>query len=183
VLKRASGRGVVFLPAAALLVHQLRYWLTYGAQASNELSGTGHGYLDNAVPWIVMVTAAGVGTFAVRRRVGARRSFVERWLGAAVLLLALFTVQETLEGLFATGHPGGFAAVFGHGGWWAVPVVLVVAFLLALLLRVADALARTADAPPARRGAVLLFAPVAVASLRTHPLATAAAGRAPPVLQ
>jgi len=180
VRARLSGRGVVFLPAAALLVHQLRYWLSYGAQASNQLSGTGHGYLDSAVPWIVMLTAAGVGTFAVRRRVGAQRSFTERWLGTAVLLLVLFTVQETLEGFFATGHPGGAGAVFGHGGWWAIPVALLVSFLLALLLRVADALARTPAAPPARRGAVLLFAPVAVTPLRARPLATAAAGRAPP---
>jgi hypothetical protein len=162
------------------LVHQLRYWLTYGSQASNELSGTGHAYLGEAVPWIVMLTAAGVATFAARRRPGAQRPFAERWLGSAVLLLALFALQETLEGLFASGHPGGFSAVFGHGGWWAIPVALVVAFLLALLLRVADALARTSDAPPVARGAALLFVPVVVAPLRARPLATAAAGRAPP---
>lgn len=180
--RQASGRGIVLLPAAALLVHQLRYWLTYGSQASNELSGTGHAYLGEAVPWIVMLTAAGVATFAARRRPGAQRPFAERWLGSAVLLVALYTLQETLEGLFASGHPAGFAGVFGHGGWWAVPVAVVVAFLLALLLRVADALARTTVAPPVTRGAALLFAPVAVACLRARPLATAAAGRAPPRL-
>lgn len=177
---RISGRGIVFLPAAAVLVHQLRYWLSYGSQASNQLSGTGHAYLDSAVPWIVMLTAAGVGIFAVRRRVGAHRSFVARWLGAAAFLVVLFTVQEALEGIFSTGHPGGFGGVYGHGGWWAIPVAVVVAFLLALVLRVADALARDPLAPPSTRGARLLLAPVAVEPLRARPLATAAAGRAPP---
>ena len=178
--RQASGRGIVLLPAAALLVHQLRYSLTYGAQANNELAETGHAYLGTAVPWIVMLTAAGVGSFAIRRRVGAQRSFVQRWLGTSLALIVLFTVQESLEGLLASGHPGGFSGVFGHGGWWAIPVALAVGLLLALLLRVADALARTSVAPPVVRGARLLFARAAVASLRARPLATAAAGRAPP---
>ncbi len=178
--RQASGRGVVFLPAAALLVHQLRYSLTYGAQASNELADTGHAYLGTAVPWIVMLTAAGVGTFAVRRRVGEHRSLVERWLGASAALVVLFALQETLEGLFATGHPGGFAGVFGHGGWWAIPVALVVGLVLALVLRVADALARRADAPPVVQGLVDALLPAIVDPLRARPLATSAAGRAPP---
>ena len=182
MLKRTSGRGVVFLPAAALLVHQLRYSLTYGAQASNELADTGHAYLSAAVPWIVMLTAAVAATFAVRRRVGAHRSLVERWLGASAALVVFFVLQETLEGIFATGHPGGFSGVFGHGGWWAIPVALVVGLALALLLRVADALARPAVARPVYRGATPSFFPVAVAPLRVRPLATAAAGRAPPRL-
>lgn len=181
--RQASGRGIVLLPAAALLVHQLRYWLTYGAQASNELSGTGHAYLGEAVPWIVMLTAARLATFAVRRNAGAERPFVERWLGSAALLLGLYVVQETLEGLFASGHPAGLAGVFGHGGWWAVPLAVAVAFLLALLLRVADAIARSSVAPPVTRGGALLFAPVVVAPVRARPLATAAAGRAPPLLR
>jgi hypothetical protein len=71
--KHASGRGVALLPAAALLVHQLRYSLTYGAQASNQLADTGHAYLGTAVPWVVMLTAAGVASFAVRRRAAAQR--------------------------------------------------------------------------------------------------------------
>lgn len=168
------------LPAAALLVHQLRYWVTYGGQASNELSATGHAYLAAAVPWVVMLAAAGVATFAVRRRVGAQRSLVERWLGASAVLAVLFTVQETLEGLFATGHPGGLDGVFGHGGWWAIPIALAVGLLLALALRVADRIARASTQPPALRTVALLLVPDAVGPLRARPLATSAAGRAPP---
>lgn len=178
--RRASGRGIALLPAAALLVHQLRYSLTYGAQASNALADTGHAYLGVAVPWIVMLTAAGVAIFAVRRRVAAQRSLAERWAGATVTLLTLYVLQETLEGFFATGHPGGIAGVFGNGGWWAIPLAIVVGLALALVLRVADALARTTAAPPVPRGASLLLFPDAVGRLRARPLATAAAGRAPP---
>lgn len=169
----------MLLPAAALLVHQLRYSLTYGGQASNELAGTGHAYLGTAVPWVVMLTALGVGVFAARRRVGAQRSLAQRWAGAFLALVVLFALQETLEGLFATGHPGGFAGVFGHGGWWALPVAAVVALVLALLLRVADVLARAPRAPVSRTVAAI-WIPDAIVPLRARPLATAAAGRAPP---
>jgi hypothetical protein len=169
----------MLLPAAALLVHQLRYSLTYGGQASNELAGTGHAYLGTAVPWVVMLTAAGVGVFAVRRRIGAQRSLVQRWAGAFLALVLLFVLQETLEGLFATGHPGGLAGVFGHGGWWALPVAAAVALVLALLLRVADVLARAGEDSPARPSAPIGI-PGTVVPLRARPLATAAAGRAPP---
>jgi hypothetical protein len=178
--KHASGRGVALLPAAALLVHQLRYSLTYGSQASNQLADTGHAYLGTAVPWIVMLTAAAVASFAVRRRAAAHRSLAERWAGATITLLTLYVLQETLEGLFATGHPGGIVGVFGNGGWWAVPLALVVGLALALVLRVADALARPKTAPPLLRGVSLLLFPDAVGPLRASPLATAAAGRAPP---
>ena len=180
--RQASGRGVVFLPAAVLLVHQLCYSLTYGAQASNELADTGHAYLGTTVPWIVMLTAAGVGTFAVRRRVGAHRSFVERWLGATLALVVLFAAQETLEGLFATGHPGGFAGVFGHGGGGAIPMGVVVGLALGLLLPVADAWARAVEAPPTVPGLRPALVPPRVQQLRARPLATSAAGRAPPPL-
>jgi hypothetical protein len=178
--RQASGRGIVLLPAAALVVHQLRYSLSYGSQAGNELADTGHAYLATAVPWIVMLTAAGLASFAVRRRVAAQRSLVERWAGASGALLVLFVLQETLEGLFATGHPGGFSGVFGHGGWWAIPLVVVVGLLLAFVLRVADRLTRATSRPPVLRGVLSLLFPDALGPLRARPLATAAAGRAPP---
>ena len=94
----------------------------------------------------------------------------------------LFVLQETLEGLFATGHPGGAAGVFGHGGWWAIPLALAVGLLLALVLRVADRFARATSRPPVLRGVATLLFPDAVGPLRARPLATAAAGRAPPRL-
>ena len=42
------------------------------------------------------------------------------WAATSLSLYGIFVVQESLEGLFASGHPGGLDAVVGHGGWWAM---------------------------------------------------------------
>ena len=41
------------------------------------------------------------------------------------------SAQEFLEGLFATGHPGGLAGIFGYGGWWSIPAAVCVGLVLA----------------------------------------------------
>jgi hypothetical protein len=64
---------------------------------------------------------------------GRRRSFLVAWAICSAALVLIFACQETLEGIFATGHPGGFAAVFGDGGWWAVPVDGGVGVILAFV--------------------------------------------------
>ena len=43
----------------------------------------------------------------------------------------MYTTQEFLEGLFATGHPAGLAGIFGYGGWWSIPAALAVGLVLA----------------------------------------------------
>jgi hypothetical protein len=186
--RQASGRGLVLLPAAALLVHQLRYWLTYGSAASNELADQGHAYLGTVAPWVVMMTAGGFGLFVARllrgRAVLQRpRSFAELWGGTAVLLVLIYALQESLEGLLAYGHPGGFAGVFGHGGWWAVPAAVAIAFGVALLLRVGESLVRLVSrARTLPRASTLVRPPAGDVFVRVRPLASAAAGRAPPRL-
>jgi hypothetical protein len=187
-------RGAALLPAAALLVHQLRYLLAYGPQSGHALGEQGHSYLTSLAPWIALVAAIGIGGLLGRvarawRGGAPLRSHpagtLTLWVLASAALIALYTGQELLEGLFATGHPGGIAGVLGDGGWWAIPVAHMLALGLALLLRGTDALteliaARRAkvvrraprnDAPRARRTLGRLIAP----------LASAAAGRAPPV--
>ena len=42
--------------------------------------------------------------------------------------------QEWLEGIFASGHPGGLAGIFGHGGWWAVVLSALAALGVAAVL-------------------------------------------------
>lgn len=185
--RQASGRGVVLLPAAALLVHQLRYWLTYGSSASSQLADQGHAYLGAAVPWLVIVTAAGLAAFVTRLARSAdspRRRFGSVWGTTSAGLLAIYVLQELLEGLFATGHPGGLAGVFGHGGWWSVPAAVAVAFVMACLLRVTETLVRlVARRRPARvRTTSAVLRPRAGTRPRLSPLASAAAGRAPPLL-
>jgi hypothetical protein len=189
--KQASGRGLVLLPASALLVHQLRYLLTYGSATDNQLAAQGHAYLGSTVPWLVMLTAAGFGLFLARlaraRRDGADavpgRSFRTVWLSTSAGLVAIYAMQEALEALFATGHPGGLAGIFGHGGWWAVPAALAVGFGIACLLRVGSSLARlAARRPGAPHVRSLSPSPRITLLPRRRPLAAAAAGRAPPYL-
>jgi hypothetical protein len=134
---------IALLPPAAFAVHQLRYELAYGSQASVELRETGHSYLHSVVPWLVALLALAAGGFLLRasqaftRRLAPRAlpvSFAGLWAVCVLALIGIFAGQETLEGIFATGHPGGWAAVFGDGGWWAVPVAGCVGLVLATVL-------------------------------------------------
>ena len=128
------------MPAGAFAVHQLRYWLAYGNRAGAELAAQGHSYLHSVVPWIVLLIALAVGAFllALGRALSGggslpryTLSFAALWLLCAACLVAVYTTQEFLEGLFATGHPGGLAGIFGYGGWWSIPAALAVGLVLA----------------------------------------------------
>lgn len=177
----------MLLPAGAFVVHQLRYSLAYGPQAGTQLSNQGHAYLGSLVPWLVLATAGALGIklaqIAAARRARVVPPFVIVWATSAVALVAIYAAQEALEGVLAQGHPGGVAGVFGHGGWWSLPVAVVVALGIAVLVRVGAALenavvrrARVTLAPEARSlrpRTLLLVAP--------RPLALLAAGRAPPL--
>lgn len=141
-LRRRVGAAAL-LPPAALAVHQLRYLAAYGNGTGAELQHTGHSYLHSVVPWIVLLLALAAGGFlrslgrAMSGRTSLARyttSFAWLWLACAVCLIAIFACQETLEGLFATGHPGGLAGVFGYGGWWSIPAALCVGLVLAACL-------------------------------------------------
>lgn len=188
-------RGIALVPAAGMLVHQLRYFLAYGGGADGALSEQGHAYLSSLTPWIIFLCAAALGAFLGRLarawRLGepetrSTSSPVVVWLVAAAGLVTLYTGQELLEGLLAAGHPPGLIGVFGDGGWWAIPAALFVAGLLTLGLRGAGAAVRFVASrrvrsagsrrlPPSstRAPAVLLRPPLA-------PMAAAAPGRAPP---
>jgi len=183
------------MPAGAFAVHQLRYWLAYGNRAGVELAAQGHSYLHSVVPWIVLLIALAVGTFllALGRALGGggslpryTLSFAALWLVCAACLVAVYTTQEFLEGLFATGHPAGLAGIFGYGGWWSIPAALAVALVLAavfhsarrVLQEVAARQARrisVADRPPAEARSCLDVLLPAVA-----PLADGWSGRGPP---
>ncbi|MBS1871481.1 MAG: hypothetical protein JSS99_17660, partial [Actinobacteria bacterium] len=151
-------RGAALTPAAALLVHQLRYELAYGGAAPRALAEQGHAYLSSLTPWIVLLASfalgASLGALAQRWGRGTpaagapRAAGVRVWLLASAGLVAVFSGQELLEGCFAGGHAAGVAAVLGGGGWWALPAALLVGGLLTLALRagtvVEQALARLA---------------------------------------
>jgi hypothetical protein len=191
--RQASGRGLVLMPAAALLVHQLRYSLTYGSQASTELADQGHAYLGSLVPWIAMLIAVGLGCFVTRLARAAHRGrddaharpFLRLWATTAAGLVAIYTLQELLEGFLAVGHPPGLAGVFGHGGWWSLPAAALVALATVSLLRIGRSLVqlavRSRRAPRRRTITVTLRRPCFLLAAHRTPLAHAAAGRAPPV--
>ena len=133
------------VPVAACAVHQLRFWLAFGGRASAELTDTGHSYLHSVVPWIVLLVglAAGAVLWEFGRALSGQRMvsgrawpFVVLWLVCGLCLVAIYCAQESLEGLFAVGHPSGFAGIFGDGGWWAVPASVAVGLALAALFRV-----------------------------------------------
>ena len=128
------------LPPAAFAVHELRYLLAFGGGAAAELQRTGHSYLHSLVPWLVLALSLVVGGFlrALGRAFSGQRSaardtmsFVGLWLVCSVALVAIYVSQEFLEGLFATGHPGGLAGIFGYGGWWSIPAAVCVGLVLA----------------------------------------------------
>lgn len=184
------------MPAGAFAVHQLRYWLAYGSHAAAELQQQGHAYLHSAVPWIVALVAVALGSFlvALGRAFGGRRSLprytlsmVTLWLLCTAALVTIYVCQEFLEGLFATGHPGGLAGIFGYGGWWSIPAALAVGMVLTSAFhgarRVLEVVAERHTEPPAiapqrpqparAHRALLLHAPV--------PLIDGWSGRGPPV--
>ena len=55
------------------------------------------------------------------------------WALCSTALVAIYVSQEFLEGLFATGHPGGLAGIFAYGGWWSIPAAIAVGLVLAAL--------------------------------------------------
>jgi len=183
------------MPAGAFAVHQLRYWLTYGNRAGVVLAAQGHSYLHSAVPWIVLLTALPIGTFLLalgRALEGGGSlsrytlSFAALWLLCAFCLVAIYTAQEFLEGLFATGHPAGLGGIFGYGGWWAFPSAMAVGLVLAAVFHsarhVLHAIAgrHARRVPLARRPPVVGRARLDVLLPRLAPLADGWSGRGPP---
>ena len=131
---------MALMPPAAFAVHQLRYWLAFGGHAGLFLNRQGHLYLHSLAPWLAVAVAIAIGAFlqALGRAFGGQRSlsrytlsFTALWLICAAALVAIYTTQELLEGVLATGHPGGLVGVFGYGGWWSVPAALAVGLVLA----------------------------------------------------
>ncbi|HTG33007.1 MAG TPA: hypothetical protein VLB76_08755 [Thermoanaerobaculia bacterium] len=196
-------RGAALMPAAALLVHQLRYELAYRGDASRALGEQGHAYLSSLTPWLVLLAALALGASlgalvqrwaaggglraGSRADVGAPRFAGARiWLLATLGLFAIYAGQELLEGAFAAGHASGVAAVVGSGGWWALPAAFAVGGALALLLRggvvVAEVLDDLAPLRLTLRAALrtLRLRPASPELATAAPLARAAAGRAPP---
>jgi hypothetical protein len=172
--------------------------LAYGGRAGAELQQTGHSYLHSVVPWIVLSLALAVGRFlrALGRTVAGHTSLSSytvslagMWLACSAALLTIFICQETLEGVLATGHPDGFAGVFGSGGWWAIPVSACVGLVLAAWFHGArwvlrEVARRTAAArrPIAAPEPATVLAPGSVWRPAGVPVVAGWSGRGPPTV-
>jgi hypothetical protein len=196
--RRAIGQRVAraaVVPIAAFAVHQLRYLLAFGTGASAELQRQGHSYLHSVAPWLVLGLglAAGALLSSLGRALSGQTtlprygfSLLGLWLTCSVCLIAIYASQEFLEGLFATGHPGGLPGIFGYGGWWAIPAALCVGLVLAALLHGARWLLREVAArhahrlPTALARSVHPAPPVDALLPRVAPLALGWCGRGPP---
>jgi hypothetical protein len=173
--------------AGALAVHELRY-----ALVARDADAHAHAYLSWLGPFLCGVLVLAVAEFALRlagRRVEGQLPpaprFGSRWAAFAVLLVAIFAVQETIEMLWAHGSIDLQAAVIAHEGWLALPLAIVVGAAAAALLRGARALVarlgagrraarpRTVALPPRHRRGWLPPGDVLARNL---------AGRAPPRL-
>jgi hypothetical protein len=201
-MKRAERRSVVWglaqvglLPPAALAVHELRYILAYGGGAAVALQRQGHSYLHSLVPWIVLVCALILGGFlrALGRAFSGHTSparltlsFAGLWAACTACLVAIYAGQEFMEGLFAVGHPAGWAGVFGFGGWWSIPAAVCIGLVLAAVFHGARWVLE--EVAQHHTPALRVVAPRAARSLRPMlvpapkpaPLAGGWSGRGPP---
>ena len=180
---------------AAFAVHQLRYVLAFGSAAGVELQRQGHAYLHSLVPWVIVVLALAAGGFlrALGRAFSGQNSlprytlsFAALWIACAGCLLAIYAVQELLEGFVLTGHPAGLVGIFGYGGWWSIPAAWCVGLVLAAIFHgarwVLGEVARRSVAgrtSPQRRSTTPRPS-IAIVVRRPAPLAGGWSGRGPP---
>jgi len=186
-------RLVLLMPLAAWTVHQVRYLAAYGSGAPRQLADQGHAYLDLVMPVILVLASLAFGAFVLRfarawsregNQHSATGSTSRLWVTIAAGLVAIYTGQELLEGVLASGHAPGLAGVLGNGGWWALPAAVMVAGLLAFAVRGARVVEALLGRRVSRRRRIsvapMLPMPLSAALSPAAPLARRGAGRAPP---
>jgi hypothetical protein len=143
-------RLAALLALGAFALHQVRYLAVFGGSSPAELARQGHGYMGDALAPLAVLSLAGLIATLIRGTEGAARvrTSLARSVGLfAATLLAVYVCQESLEGLLASGHPGGPAAFLADGGWVALPLALAIGLGCALLARALEgvevAIART----------------------------------------
>jgi hypothetical protein len=196
-------RAAALIAVGAFVVHQLRYLAGYGDAAGSELSRQGHGYLSGALPILVafLLSAAAAGLLrAVLERAGGLSAGGRRGAGPSpaslarhstlfgIAIAAIYTCQESLEGVLSAGHPAGVAAVLAHGGWIALPLAAALGVLATLLDRGLStlelAIAGSRGPRRARRGpprSARAPRPIRFVPLAAAPLAFGIARRPPPL--
>ena len=177
----------VLVAVGSLAVHQLRFLLWYGHHSDRAMSAQGHAYLMVVGPAVVAVAVFAFARFLDRLARGARASVPglgRLWLVLSAALAGIFAVQESLEGALSSGHPGGVAAIAGHGGWLAAPLSAMVGLALAIALRggaqAAELLTPGRSPRPPLPTAPPSLHPLATLRPRREPWLGVASARAPP---
>ena len=185
-------RSAALIVLGALGVHQLRYLLAYGGAGGHELAAQGHDYLAEAVPVLgsfvfAAVLAGLVGACAGGCGEGRRGGFGRRAAAFALAVFTIYAVQELAEGFLASGHAAGLGAIFGAGGWIALPLTVAAGAACAVfdrgLARLEQAVAAlAAGSLPTPRPAPSHPAPAVPALVPQSPLAFGLARRPPPAI-
>jgi hypothetical protein len=121
--------------AGSFAVHQLRFALSPAHDASSRV----HGYLAPlglALVGLLLLALAAALARVARGMVDEAPRFRRMWTGTSASLIAVYCVQESIEGLLAHGDS---AAVFARGGWVALPLAVAMGLAIALVMRGAAA--------------------------------------------
>lgn len=186
-------RWVGLLAVGAVALHELRYVAAPGAHIHDASVSHMHSHLPLAIAIACMVFVAAVVDFVAallaangdRTSVAAPVRLSRAWPAATFALLAVFVVQESLEGALFGGHMAGMHGLFGHGGWsvaiFAPLLGAVIAFLVRGSQKAIELVARKRATRPRRKPArTLPMRPLLIAAPRLSLLARNLAGRAPP---
>lgn len=148
---RSTLRVLALLCSGALGVHELRNLVAFGSMSDHSGHHAGSsGVLWSLAPLLSLLLAAGfagllLATANGRRERGSWAVRVTRlWPIATSAVLLMYAVQELLQATLGDGHATGLHGAFGHGGWVAVPIAIVVGALVAATFRTVCALERRA---------------------------------------
>lgn len=170
-------RALMLVPLLAVLADQARVTLACARGGQSCLETAGQGSLGVAGV-VVLVLCALVLAFGVGRLLVREQRMLERWLIGAAGVAAVCAGQALLAGTI------GDAGALG-GGWLELLAMCVAAGgVIALALRVAPAIVQSLRPSAPRLRPIAIFAvaaPTPAARRVLAPLATAAAGRAPPL--
>jgi hypothetical protein len=180
--------------AGVVVVHELRYVLGHGDHSAHVMAEHGYahvGFLQPVFGFLLALAFASLIRQLLRPvAVGAddvshRSPLVALWTCAAVALLSIYVIQETIEALLTADHPVGVECILGHGGWWAIPLSFAIGLVVALLARGAEsaiawARSRTAPARPAGVAQAPRWALVTAVPSPSTGIARRLAPRAPP---
>jgi hypothetical protein len=159
--------------AGAFGVHQIRFALSPARGAALHA----HGYLAplGAVLLGLLLFALAAALARIARGVVEEAPRLRRvWAGTSAALVAVYCVQEALEGLLTHGSPFG---MFERGGWVAVPLALVIGLAIALVMRGAAAASAAVAAARRARAISIPLAPFDAVLESWSPRRTCAAAR------